>query len=250
MPDASKTSVRGSGATVQVESSRVVKRQAPDRSRIERERTQAGAVLGRETGLFRVPEIFSFDDERGEIVFERLPDLVSLHELLATNPDIDLLERAGASLAAIHRCRGVFENSDVTWHGDYGLGNLLYSKRSDELAIIDWSNAVWTGEPAARVRGPAALDLGIALLSLFHGRPGAHRRIANPRELGAIFLQSYAQGQPDFDRESLRDFMPDLLRRWRRFWLTRRGMLSTLAHAPAAVRLSSFVRSACTPEDR
>src|SRR5687768_13270499 len=46
----------------------VVKVQDPEASRRERLRTLAGGMVARQTGLFVVPEIVSFDDARGEIV--------------------------------------------------------------------------------------------------------------------------------------------------------------------------------------
>lgn len=246
MPEPSSARVRGSGATVTIEADRVVKRQAPELSKIERERTLAGSALGRESGLFRVPDIHTFNDECGEIVFERLLDAVPLRSLLRTNRDPTLVQRAGSALAAIHRSDGGSDDADVTWHGDYGFGNVLYDAKCDELVVIDWSNASWTGEPADRARGPAAMDIGIALISLFHGRLAASERIADPEELGAIFMNTYANDRPDFNSEALRQLMPELSRLWRRVWRSRRGTLSAVAHLPSAVRLAAFVRRART----
>ena len=218
----------------------LIKRQCPLLSRLERERSQFGARVGTACGLFQVPEVLSFDDSAGEIVFGFVPDAVRLRDYLVDRPEPELLRRCGSILAAIHSACFDAGQCDVCWHGDFALGNLLYSESRDTIAVIDWSNVPWLLEPACRSRGPAALDLGVAVISLFHPRGVRARNIPDPEGLSMEFLTSYVQGREGFRIDSVRPFIVELNRRWRRCVLLRSGILRTLTCTRSLVRLSVF----------
>ena len=143
---------RSSGASVEVRSDRVIKRQSPDQTRCEGERTEWGARVGRESGRFEVPAILSCDAGRGELVFAHVGETRSLSELLRSGEADDaLVGRAGAALAAIHAYDGSADG--VSLHGDFGSGNVLYAADRDVLIVIDWATAHWQD---FRTTGPTA----------------------------------------------------------------------------------------------
>lgn len=233
--------LRVSRATVEINGDNVIKRQSPDRSRFERERTQFGAGIASECGLFHVPEILSFDDTAGEIILRFIPGTVPLRNYLIKQSKPDLLERAGRALAAIHNAGSSLRELDVSWHGDYGLGNLLYSESHDRITIVDWNNAAWALEPPERSYGSAGLDLGIALLSLFHSRIASTMHIPQPEQLGSIFLEGYARDRSYLQVKGIRPFISELFRRWNRYWLAHCGILRAQAYAPSMIRLRLFL---------
>jgi tRNA A-37 threonylcarbamoyl transferase component Bud32 len=185
----------------------VVKVQSPEASRRERLRTLAGSEVARQTGLFVVPRIISFDDSRGEIVFERL-ELMALRPALSTSgKSVELVERAGQSLAAIHGYMKMAESSaggtgsgtgqlrqPVPLHGDFGMRNVFYLPASNGIAVIDWANAHWMDFDADL--GPPEIDLAVFLMSLFHRRPFGPWPISRRHELAQRFLASYACAAP------------------------------------------------------
>lgn len=227
---------------IQLLHDRVVKRQEPEHSAMEAERTRAGRLLGQRTGLFRVPEVFEVDAATGKIVFERLPYASSVRELLVTQPDPALMARAAEALASIHTAGKPASSSDVTWHGDFGFANLLFSNERDELSIIDWSNAAWTGEPSERSTGPAGHDLGIALISLFHARMADPFGIAKPEVMAQVFLQNYLDRTDARVLDTLHPFMRSLSRTWLRHRLGHAGAVRFAAYYPSVLRLLRFVR--------
>ena len=230
--------------SVEVDGDHVVKRQFPTRSRLERERCEFGSRVAASSGLFEVPEVLSFDDDAGEIIFRLVRAAVPLKTYLAARPRPELLERAGHALASIHTACSDSEDVDVCWHGDYGMGNLLYGEIRDELTIVDWSNAHWALEPPERSRGPAGLDLGIAIFSLFHRMVIRGARIPNPERLGVAFLRGYARGRPTFQFATERPFLSIIHHRWRRYHLSRFGVVRTLAVTPSWARVFRFLSGA------
>ena len=139
---------------------RFIKRQSSLRSRLERERSCVGARLAAECGLFNVPEVLSFDDERGEIVFRFVRDAVPIKKYFSINPMPELAERWGRALAHIHMAGFRSHNGEFLWHGDYGVGNVLYKEKTDQLIIVDWSNADWAGVPPEQSSGRRASTWG------------------------------------------------------------------------------------------
>ena len=229
--------------SVEVCSDRLIKRQRPLYSRLERERSDIGASIGKSCGLFDVPDVLSFDDAVGEIAFRFKPDAIPLKKYLVKNPCAELAERCGRALAYIHLANPTIDDGSVFFHGDYGLGNLLYTEREDRLTIVDWSNAHWLGVPPGQAYGPAGLDLGIAILSLFHCLFLRGSRIPVPGLLGVAFLRGYALIRPCFRLVDERPALAMIHRRWCTYHFWRWGFLRTVAAMPSWVREQRFLAS-------
>ena len=138
--------------------------------------------------------MLSYDDAKGEISFRYIHGSVPLREHLAWRSDLQLMLRVGRALAVIHGADVPSNGSDVFWHGDYGMGNVLYSEECDRITIIDWSNANWVLESTEQFTGSPGLDLGVALISLFHQRPMGYMYVGGSEKLGTAFLQGYRKG--------------------------------------------------------
>ena len=227
--------------SVQVCGDRFIKRQSPRYSRLERRRSAIGALVGESCGLFEVPEVLSFDDANGEIVFRFVSKAIPLRTYLAKNPRPELTERCGRALGHIHLANSTVDNGDVFWHGDYAMSNLLYSEDRDRLTIVDWSNADWAGLPPELSMGPAGLDLGVAFGSLFHRMLVYGPRIASPECLGWSFLKGYALGRPGFRLAAERPFLSMIQGRRRYHYFARRGFVRTVAAVPSWVREWRFL---------
>jgi hypothetical protein len=215
-------------------------------------------MVGEQTGLFVVPEIVAFDDARGEIAFERLP-LTGLHQVLS-DPDrsVEVAGRAAGVLAAIH---GLMQWSEtdariypggmgispqrerVPLHGDFGLTNVLHLPASDQIAVIDWSNAEWTGVDADL--GSPEIDVAVFLVSLFHRRLFDRWPVAGRHEVARHFLDTYAAASPHgVDIAGLRAFVNTITPAF--VYMTRRlkGNLRALAFRHGMVDLACFLRGA------
>lgn len=208
MIELSAPAIRGSSAVsraISVRENVVIKTQSPEASRRERLRTLAGLAVGEQTGLFTVPRIVSFDDARGEIIFERL-HLSGLRQALSNRDrSFELVGRTAAALAAIHGLMDVggegrqtpagalgisAERSLVPLHGDFGIFNVLFVADSDRMVVIDWANADWTGIDADI--GAPEIDVAVFLISLFHRRAFGPWPIARRHDLARHFLVTYA----------------------------------------------------------
>ena len=243
------------GRAVQVQGSVVTKTQEPGASRRERLRTLAGREVGQETGLFVVPRVLSFDDAAGTIVFERLA-LTSLRAAL-TDPvgGMEIAERLARVLAAIHNrmkvsVTPVIRVTDPTTdsaraavpvHGDFGIANLLFQSGTARIAVIDWSNADWTGVDADVA--PPEVELAVFLTSLFH------RRLFDPippsrrEEVARHFLATYAAAGPHgvdvgFLKRTVAATAPAFKRLTRRL----KGPVRSLAYRRGSSDLSRFLK--------
>ena len=228
-------------ASVHIQNGQLTKRQAARFSRLERERTLLGARIGAETGLFEVPDVLSYDDGKGEIVFEYVGGAVPLREYLSVSPEPRLMQRLGEALAALHNVQVPQSGDEVLWHGDCGMRNVLYSAERDTITLIDWANADWTLEPPERSFGNPGMDLGVALISLFHQRPLGYMYVRRSESLGIAFLQAYQRGRRSFTFDTALPFMIELIRRRRRHWISQRGFLRNFAHDPSLLRLRVFL---------
>jgi tRNA A-37 threonylcarbamoyl transferase component Bud32 len=241
---------------ISVEGATVIKLQKPGASRRERLRTEAGREVAQQTGLFMVPEIVSFDDSRGEIVFERL-HLTGIRRVLSDpRRSMGLAARVAAILAAIHRWMkpdesatrisagemGISPQRDVVpLHGDFGVSNLRYLTDSDRIVVIDWSNAEWIGVKADL--GAPEIDVAIFLRSLFHRSVFDRTPVSRRHSVARHFLATYASASPHgLDVASLTAFTattnPAFLQLTRRY----KGALRALCYHHAMVDLNFFLR--------
>ena len=251
-----KTQAEIAGRAIRILDDVVIKTQEPGASRRERLRTQAARAVAERSGLFVVPGIVSFDDARGEIVFERLA-LVSIRQALAeSGRGPALIVEAGAALASIHgglaypkaeylptpdRSSLAPGRTQVPLHGDYGLRNAFYFPDADCLALIDWSDADWIGLDSDL--GAPEVDLGVFLVSLFHRRLFGPWPVSHRHQLARAFLASYAAAAPHgIDLESLRAVAGTLRPAFTRMVRRRKGALHALACRHAMVDFELFVR--------
>jgi tRNA A-37 threonylcarbamoyl transferase component Bud32 len=232
--------------SVSIQGDVVVKLQNPETSRRERLRTTAARVVGQETGLFSVPKIISFDDNRGSIIFERLPGVVLQQALLNDNKSLDVIGSVARALAAIH---GRMEPSvtpldsprAVPLHGDFGATNVLCRADSDRIAVLDWSNASWIGYDADM--GSPEIDVSVFLISLFHRRVFGRRPLVGRRDLARHFLTTYESASPHgVDVPTLRRIVastsPAFIQMTRRL----RGSFRAVAYRHSLVDLDFFLR--------
>jgi tRNA A-37 threonylcarbamoyl transferase component Bud32 len=231
----------------------VIKIQEPTTSQRERLRTLAGRKVGERTGLFVVPAILSFDDSRGEIVFERL-QLTGLRQALSeAGRSVDLIERAARALAAIHgqmetgttpRASGAgrgMKRNEVPLHGDFGMRNVFLLPASNQIAIIDWANADWIQIDADR--GVPEIDIAVFLVSLFHRRIFGPWPLSHRREMARHFLTTYAAASPfGLDLEILDGIVASFRPAFTRLVQRRKGGLRALGSRHAMMDLDFFLR--------
>lgn len=232
------------GRAVVTEGHVVVKRQDPGPSRRERLRTLAGRRVGEETGLFTVPEIVAFDDDRGEIVFERLHATKLRHALADPARAPMLVGRAASALAAIH---GRMESDtpaagrDVPLHGDFGLNNVFALPGQDRIAIIDWAAADWIGLETSQ--GAPEIDVAVFLLGLFYRRLFDPVPISGRRALARHFLATYAAAGPaGLDVDGLRAIVRRLAPAYVRLNQEFTGHVRALVRRHSLIDLDLFLR--------
>ena len=241
---------------VSIEGDTVVKIQEPQASRRERLRTEAGREVGQQTGLFMVPEIVSFDDSRGEIVFERLQNLTGIRQALSESRSMALAGRAAEALAAIHRQmepsdgakRGYpdgigigLEREPVPLHGDFGMRNIFCIPDSDDIVVIDWANADWIGIDADL--GAPEIDIAVFLISLFHRRLFGPWPVSRRHEVARHFLTTYASASPrGLDIDTLRAVVAATKSRFHQSNRRYKGSLRALGYRYGMIDLEFFLR--------
>jgi hypothetical protein len=246
--------VSTSQRSVSVQGDTVVKIQDPDSSRRERLRTSAGAAVAQRSGLFVVPEILSYDDDRGEIVFRRL-NLTGLREVLSRSKNsADLIARAARSLAAIHtqmasgeRVAGTPESQGaptsglVPLHGDFSMRNLFFIEASNSIAIIDWSNAGWIDYEGDW--GCPEIEVAVFLMSFFNRRLLGPWPVPHRHDLARHFLTTYASTSVlGLDLAALARIVAAKRPNYERQTRRRAGYLRALGYRHNAVDLTRFLR--------
>lgn len=241
--------------SVSVQGDRVVKIQDPDSSRRERLRTGAGEAVGQRSGLFVVPEILSYDDNRGEIDFRRL-NLTGLRQALSCSKgSAELIARAARSLAAIHTQMEPMEDAAGTpeshWapadrrlvplHGDFCMRNLFYIEASDSIAIIDWSNADWIDYEGDL--GCPEIDVAVFLMSFFNRRLFGPWPVPHRHDLARHFLTTYASASVQgLDLATLARIVAATRANYQRQTRRRAGYLGALGYRHNALDLTLFLR--------
>ena len=186
-------------------SDEVVKRQSPALAQVESEKAKQGVLIGERCGWFRSPYVTSSDTELGEIRFERIRNVVPLWSILRGHSEpIDVLERVGRSLAAIHNnmqlpahMRSVTipewtgDYPMVCLHGDFGVNNVLVDSETRSIWIIDWMLPFKQTWLRVGTHGPCYYDLAILISTMHTRRFFGLARIQRIEEKLGVFLNAY-----------------------------------------------------------
>jgi len=182
--------------------------------------------IGRECGLFYVPKVVKFDEETGQLEFERLNDLVTLLDL-AIHKDKrlpDLLNKAGKALAVIHgelllpeEMKHYLpsewmdsEEDNVFIHGDFACINVCFHEPSNELVIMDFSAAPMVKRTPTF--GSRYFDVLLFISSIFHGAPLRRAFNLDAKTMAEAFLRGYAECTPEINIDKLKTLAPLICR--------------------------------------
>lgn len=138
-------------STIRFGKNTVTKTTAPDLMRVEVEKTRRAFEIGKDCGLFRVPEVLDYDEAKGVAVFERL-DVKPVSKAVPWGEKRSALAKnLGGSLAIIHREMTLPESmliplpeefalpdDEVFLHGDLSVDNVCVGTSWPPIAILDW----------------------------------------------------------------------------------------------------------------
>lgn len=190
----------------------VIKRGPPDLMRVEAEKMSRAALIGRETGLFRVPELLEYSDEAGVLTIERIPGLIGIRRApLDAAALLEFVARTGASLAAVHRDLRLPSYMDrpldAPWagavrlsyiHGDFSVENVCVDPAHPELpVVIDWQTTQRHGGIATF--DSAYFDIAWFINNWFY-KPVYRLRPRREYGVARVFLEEYANAAGTFDR--------------------------------------------------
>jgi tRNA A-37 threonylcarbamoyl transferase component Bud32 len=198
---------------------------------VEATKTVRAGEIGRESGLFYVPQVLDFDRNKGVLELERLKGLVTLLRL-AINKDTRLLElanRAGWALAVVHE-QLVLPNKikyhlppgwmapdsnggpdrNVFIHGDFASVNVCLHEASGRLVILDWSAAPIIGRTPTF--GSQYFDILWFVACIFRGAPSTRFISWNAEMVADVFLRGYARKSLQDISEGFKNYLPEIRR--------------------------------------
>mgnify|MGYP003985520731 CR=1 FL=1 len=141
------------GTNVIIKKNTVVKTTTPELARIELKKMIMGRSISERCDLFRVPEVYDYDEKNGIIVLERIHGLRGIGRSNdSKNLYNNMIIKAGLSLATIHNHMSLpddmkiiidkdidFSGNKIFMHGDFSVENVCTIDNSPgALAIIDW----------------------------------------------------------------------------------------------------------------
>ncbi len=129
----------------------VTKLSRPELMRVEVEKTRRACEIGKNCGLFYVPEILDYNESKGIAVFERL-DIKTVYEGVSWGKEKKILgSKLGKVLAIIHKELVLPDNmvvpipeelshtkNKVFVHGDLSVQNVCVDATLKKIIIIDW----------------------------------------------------------------------------------------------------------------
>ena len=217
---------------------------------IEAAKTKLAHKIGQASGLFYVPEVLSLDEQIGVLDFERLSDLVTLHQLAVDRDtrSLGLFEKAGRSLAVVHDQLALpdemkyelppewMNSSDenVFIHGDFASVNVCLHEPSGRLVILDWSAAPLVGR--SPTFGSWYFDILWFASCVFRGAPSKKVFSWNAEEMTDAFLRGYAEAASDKKLNRLSDYLPKICR-------LQRKMIWCLARRKYPLRVPVYILS-------
>lgn len=193
---------------------------------VEAAKASRALDIGKASGLFGVPEVVNFDTEAGVLEFERVRGLSTLLGLAIRKDDRlnELLDRAGQSLAVIHKKLTLPEemkhelppewmgspNENVFIHGDFACINVCFHEPSSELMILDFSAAPMVGRTPTF--GSRYFDIILFISSLFQGAPCGRIFDWNAAGMADKFLKGYRKESPETELGTLKDYSSEISR--------------------------------------
>lgn len=193
---------------------------------VEAAKASKALEIGRDCGLFNVPEVVNFNAETGVLEFERLKGLSTLLEL-AVRRDArlpELLGKAGQSLAIIHEKLILPEEmkhelppvwmdsaaENVFLHGDFACINVCFHEPSGELVILDFSAAPMVGRTPTF--GSRYFDIILFVSSLFHGAPCRRVFGWDAKGMAESFLEGYGKASSGADLNAVKGYSSEMFR--------------------------------------
>jgi hypothetical protein len=190
--------------SIKFDKTTVTKTAEPSALAIEVEKSLRGYEIGKKCGLFRVPKVLDYNEEKGIVIFERLR-IMPISKALAWGEQRNRLARClGASLAIIHReltlpskmrisLPKVIDASydEVYLHGDVTVDNICVSDEWPPIVIVDWQMTRHYG--GMSTFGVRYFDI-LWFLSTLINRPYTRFIYCNPViPMSAEFIKAYYQ---------------------------------------------------------
>jgi len=193
---------------------------------VEATKSSRAFEIGKESGLFYVPKVVSFDAKAGVLEFERLSDLVTLLDLAVRKDQrlFELLQKAGQALAVVHEklilpdemkyeLPSEWMNSpdeNVFIHGDFACINVCSHGPSGELVILDWSAAPLVER--IPTFGSRYFDILLFTSSIFHGLPYREVFSWNAKGMTDAFLRGYVKSVPEVKLNRFKNYSSKICR--------------------------------------
>ena len=189
-------------STIHFASDTVTKSSRPDLMRVEIEKTRRASSIGKNCGLFRVPEILNYNETKGVAVFERL-NIEPMSKAVPWGGDrITLAKNLGTALAIIHRELTLptdmiiplpeefaFPHDEVFLHGDLSVDNVCVGTVWPPITVIDWQMTCHLG--GAATYGTRYFDIFWFISNLIN-RPYTRFLFFDPvAPVARVFLESY-----------------------------------------------------------
>jgi len=235
------------------------KKASPFLLAIEATKTKLAGEIGKDSGLFYVPKVLNFDQDRGVLDFERLSDLVTLLQL-AIDKDARLLEfseKAGQALAVIHDQLVLPDemkhelkpewmdqpDKNVFIHGDFACINVCLHQPTGQLVILDWSAAPVIGRTPTF--GSRYFDILWFVSCAFRGAPGTRILTWNAEGIADAFLKGYVKHSSAQNLARFKDYLPNICRLHRkkvRYLAWQRSVLKAAAYICPQVLMYARLR--------
>jgi len=134
---------------VEIKKDTVIKTASPELMRVEVEKTRRAHKIGKDCGLFRVPEVLDFDEDKGTAIFEKIKNIQPVFPKLINQ--VSIVQNTAMALAIIHKYlilptemvqhlpdELALSYSEVFLHGDYNGSNVSVDIKNNKLVILDW----------------------------------------------------------------------------------------------------------------
>lgn len=197
----------------------VTKTDEPRLIRIEVEKSRQASRIGEACGLFCVPDVLDFDEDKGLAVFKRIERIAPIRQVISRHEEyIALVGNLGAALAVIHRelqlpadmllplpAQFSSSHNEVFFHGDLSVDNVCVGVKNPPLVILDWQMTPVHGGNATY--GTGYFDLMWFVFNLLY-RPTIRHLFGNPTaKVLRVFFESYfSEANVNYDSDDIRSY--------------------------------------------